>query len=134
MVTLLTVGTPILLITFALTFSPNLSTEDGMRCSPTATGMQNRFYMYNYCWENFIHYELAANGSVINERNMIHHKGTRLLLNSVGVNFNKPFHTFSFVALLLWHYPQFGGCCTNLSDWVTDLANLKFWAFFSFYL
>ena len=74
LVTLLTVGTPILLITFALTFSPNLATEDGMRCAPTAPGIQNRFYIYNYCWENFVHHELDANGTVVSERDMIHHK------------------------------------------------------------
>ena len=75
LVTLLTVGTPILLITFSLTFSPNLATENGMRCSPTASEMKNRFYMYNYCWENFIHYEINENGTVVDERDMIHHKG-----------------------------------------------------------
>lgn len=56
-ITLMVVGSPILLITFALTFSPNLATEDGMRCSPTSE-MANRFYIYNYCWENFVHYDI----------------------------------------------------------------------------
>ena len=32
LVTLLAVGAPILLISFALLFSPNLATEDGLRC------------------------------------------------------------------------------------------------------
>ena len=51
-----------------------MATEDGMRCAPTAPGIQNRFYIYNYCWENFVHYELDANGTVVDERDMIHHK------------------------------------------------------------
>jgi hypothetical protein len=78
LVTLLAVGAPILLISFALLFSPNLATEDGLRCAPTSS-MVNRFYMYNYCWENFVHYELEFNASSkkyteLGARSMLHHK------------------------------------------------------------
>ncbi|CBY10236.1 unnamed protein product [Oikopleura dioica] len=76
-ITLLAVGSPILLISFALVFSPNLATENGLRCAPTSP-MKNRFYMYNYCWENFNHYELNFTEHGILEvgepRWMIHHK------------------------------------------------------------
>jgi len=76
LVTLMAVGAPILLITFALVFSPAMATEDGLRCAPTAP-MGNRFYMYNYCWENFVHHELNyTNGKYVEGETewLIHHK------------------------------------------------------------
>ena len=55
--------------------------SDGMRCSPTSE-MANRFYIYNYCWENFVHYDIKKD----NETNEFVQDGdpTSMMYHKVG--------------------------------------------------
>lgn len=65
-----------------------------MRCSPTSE-MANRFYIYNYCWENFVHYDIKKD----NETNEFVQDGdpTSMMYHKIGFD---RFEVFSNIGVV----------------------------------